>query len=41
MRIRSRASDLGQVAKIHLIRVKSKQVSCAKMVIGSFVFLLV
>ena len=41
LRIRFRASDFGQVAKINTIRAKSKQASCAEMVLGSFVFLLV
>ena len=41
MRIRFQASDFGLVAKINLIRAKSKQASCAEMVLGSFVFLLV
>ena len=41
MQIRFRASDLGLVAKINIIRAKSKQASCADMVLGSFVFLLV
>ena len=38
MRIRFRASDFGLVAKINIIRAKSKQASCAEMVLGSFVF---
>ena len=37
-RIRFRASGLGQVAKINPIRAKSKQASCAEMVLGSLVF---
>ena len=41
MRIRFRASDLGQAAKINSILAKSKQASCVKsdaqMVLGSFV----
>ena len=41
MRIRFRASDFGLVAKINIIRAKSKQASCAEMVLGSFFFLLV
>ena len=41
MRIRFRASDFGLVAKIKLSRAKSKQASCAEMVLGSFVLLLV
>ena len=41
MWIRFRASDFGLVAKINIIRAKSKQASCAEMVLGSFVFLLV
>ena len=41
MRIRFRASDFGLVAKINIIRAKSKQASCAEMVLGSFDFLLV
>ena len=42
MRIRFRASDFGLVAKINTtIRAKSKQASCAEMVLGSFFFLLV
>ena len=41
MRIRFWASDLGLDAKINLIGAKSKQASCADMVLGSFVFLLV
>ena len=41
MRIRFRASDFGLVAKINIIRGKSKQASCAEMLLGSFVFLLV
>ena len=41
MRIRFRASDFGLVAKINIIiRAKSKQASCAEMVLESFVFLL-
>ena len=40
-RIRFRASDFGLVAKINIIRGKSKQASCAEMLLGSFVFLLV
>ena len=38
MRIRFRASDFGLVAKINIIHAKSKQASCAEMVLGSFVF---
>ena len=38
MRIRFQASDFGQVAKVNLIRAKSKQASCAEMVLGSFAF---
>ena len=41
MQIRSRASGFGHVAKIIFIRAKSKQDSCAEMVLASFVFLLV
>ena len=41
MRIRFRASDFGQVAKMNIIRAKSKQASCAEMVLGSFALLLV
>ena len=41
MRIRFRASDFGVVAKINIIRAKSKQGSCAKTVLVAFVFLLV
>ena len=41
MRIRFRASDLGLVANKNIIRAKSKQASCAEMVLGSFVFSLV
>ena len=41
MRIRFRASDFGLVAKIKITRAKSKQGSCAEMVLGSFVYLLV
>ena len=42
MRIRFRGSDFGLVAKINIIiRAKSKQASCAEMVLGSFFFLLV
>ena len=42
MRIRFRASDFSLGAKINIIiRAKSKEVSCAKMVLGSFFFLLV
>ena len=41
MQIRFRASDFGLVANINvIIRAKSKQVSCAEMVLGSFFFLL-
>ena len=40
-RIRFRASDFGLVAKINIIRAKSKQASCGEIVLGSFVFLLV
>ena len=40
-RIPFRASDFGVVAKINLIRAKSQLTSCAEMVLGSFVFLLV
>ena len=36
LRIRFRASDFGLVAKINIIRAKSKQASCAEMVLGSF-----
>ena len=39
MRIRFRASDCGLVAKMNIIGAKSKQASCAEMVLGSFVFL--
>ena len=39
MLIRFRASDFGLVAKINILRAKSKQ-ACAEMVLGSFVFLL-
>ena len=38
MRIRLSFSDLGQVAKVNLFRAKSKQASCAEMVLGSFIF---
>ena len=38
MRIRFRASDFGLVAKINIIRAKSKQASCAEMVLGSSFF---
>ena len=41
MRIRFRGSDFGLVAKINIIRAKSKQASCGEIVLGSFVFLLV
>ena len=41
MWIRFRASDFGLVTKVSIIRAKSKQASCAEMVLGSFVFLLV
>ena len=41
MRIRFRSSDFGLVAKINIIRAKSRQASCAEMVLGSSVFLLV
>ena len=41
MRMRFRASDFGLVAKTNIIRAKSKQASCAEMVLGSFLFLLV
>ena len=41
MRIRVRASDFGLVAKINIIRAKSKPASYAEMVLGSFIFLLV
>ena len=34
MRIRFGASDFGLVAKINFIRAKSKQASCAEMVLG-------
>ena len=37
MRIRIRASVFGQIAKINIIGTKSKQASCAEMVLGSFV----
>ena len=37
-RIRFRASDFGQVARINIIRAKSKQAFCAEMMLGSFVF---
>ena len=40
MLIRFRASDFGLVAKINILRAKSKQACCAEMVLGSFVFLL-
>ena len=40
MRIRFRASDFG-LSKTKITRAKSKQASCADMVLGSFVFLLV
>ena len=40
MRIRFRASDFGPVAKIKLSRAKSKQASCAEIMLGSFLFLL-
>ena len=36
MRIRFRASDFGLVAKINLIRAKSKHASCAEMVLIRF-----
>ena len=39
--IRFRASGFGLVAKINIICAKSKQASCAEMVLGAFVFLLV
>ena len=39
MRIRFRASDFDQVAKISIIGAKSKQASCAELVLGSFFFL--
>ena len=38
MRIRFRASDFGQVAQSNSRSCKSKQASCAEMVLGSFVF---
>ena len=38
MRIRFRASDFDRVATINIIGAKSKQASCAEMVLGSFVF---
>ena len=38
MRVRFRASDFGLVAKLNLLGAKSKQASCAEMVLGSFVF---
>ena len=39
MRIRFRGLDFGLVAKINIIiRAKSKQASCAEMVLGSFFF---
>ena len=41
LRIRFRASDFGLVPKIKLCRAKSKQGSCAEMMLGSFFFLLV
>ena len=41
MRIRFRASDFGLVANTNLVGAKSKQASCAEVVLGSFVFLLV
>ena len=41
MRIRFRASDFGLDAKINIICAKSKQASCAEMVLGPFVFSLV
>ena len=41
MRIRFRASDFSLAAKIKLSRTKSKQASCAEIMLGSFVFLLV
>ena len=42
MRIRFRGSDFGLVAKINIInRAKSKQASCAEMVLESLFFLLV
>ena len=41
MRVRFRVSDFGLVVKIKIIRAKSEQASCAEMVIGSSVFLLV
>ena len=37
MRIRIRASVFGLIAKINIIGTKSKQASCAEMVLGSFV----
>ena len=37
MRIRFRASGFGLVPKICIIRAKSKQASCAEMVLGSVV----
>ena len=41
MRIRFWASDSGLVAKINIIRAKSKQASCAEMMLGYFDFSLV
>ena len=38
MQIRFRASDFDLVAKINIIGAKSKQASCAEMVLGSFDF---
>ena len=38
MRIRFRASDFGLVAKINIIRAKSKEGFLAEMVLGSFFF---
>ena len=42
MRIRFRGSDFGLVAKINIIivRAKSKQASCAEMVLGLLFFVL-
>ena len=39
MRVRFRASDFDQVAKINIIGAKSNQASRAEMMLGSFFFL--
>ena len=38
MRIRFRDSDFGQVARTNTLRAKSKQVSCAEIVVVVVVF---